>query len=85
MIKVKTIKLNPGDIVLACTDGLLDSVSLRGELYGKDRVQQLILDNKTFDSARMVQFVYDDLLQFVSKEVQDDVTIVSLRILKPQA
>jgi len=58
---------------------------LRGELYGKDRVQQLILDNKTFDSARMVQFVYDDLLQFVSKEVQDDVTIVSLRILKPQA
>lgn len=84
LVKVKKIKLNPGDIVLACTDGLLDSVSLRGEFYGKDRVQKLILDNKTYDSSRMVQFVFDDMLQFVSKELQDDVTLVSIKMLKPQ-
>ncbi len=84
LVKVKKIKLNPGDIVLACTDGLLDSVSLRGEFYGKDRVQKVILDNKTYDSSRLIQFIYDDMLQFVSKELQDDVTIVSLRMLKPQ-
>ena len=84
LVKVKKIKLNPGDIVLACTDGLLDSVSLRGEFYGKDRVQKLILDNKTYDSSRMIQFIFDDMLQFVSKELQDDVTIVSMRMLKSQ-
>lgn len=84
LVKVKKIKLNPGDIVLACTDGLLDSVSLRGEFYGKDRVQKVILDNKTYDSSRLIQFIFDDMLQFVSKELQDDVTIVSLRMLKPQ-
>ncbi|MCQ2580149.1 MAG: serine/threonine-protein phosphatase [Treponemataceae bacterium] len=84
LVRVKKIKLNPGDIVLACTDGLLDSVSLRGEFYGKDRVQKLIVDNKTYDSNRMVHFIYDDMVQFVSKEVQDDVTIVSIKMLKPQ-
>ena len=84
LVKVKKIKLNPGDIVLACTDGLLDAVSLRGEFYGKDRVQKVILDNKTYDSGRLIQFIFDDMLQFVSKELQDDVTIVSMRMLKPQ-
>ena len=84
LVKVKKIKLNPGDIVLACTDGLLDAVSLRGEFYGKDRVQKVILDNKTYDSSRLIQFIFDDMLQFVSKELQDDVTIVSMRMLKPQ-
>ena len=84
IIKVKKIKLNPGDIVLACTDGLLDSESLRGEMYGKDRVQKLILDNKTFDSSRLVKFLFDDMLQFTSKDLQDDVTAVAVRMLKVQ-
>ena len=82
VIKVKKIKLNPGDIVLACTDGLLDSESLRGEMYGKDRVQKLILDNKTFDSSRLVKFLFDDMLHFTSRDLQDDVTAVALRMLK---
>ncbi|MBO7485708.1 MAG: SpoIIE family protein phosphatase [Spirochaetaceae bacterium] len=84
IIKVKKIKLNPGDIVLACTDGLLDSESLRGEMYGKDRVQKLILDNKTFESGRLVKFLFDDMLQFTSKDLQDDVTAVAVRMLKVQ-
>ena len=76
--------MNPGDIVLACTDGLLDSESLRGEMYGKDRVQKLILDNKTFESGRLVKFLFDDMLQFTSKDLQDDVTAVAVRMLKVQ-
>lgn len=81
LIKVKKIKLNKGDIVLACTDGLLDSESLRGEMYGKDRVQKLIIENKSYDSSRLVQFVFDDMLQFTSKDLQDDVTAIAIRML----
>lgn len=84
IVKVKKIKLNKGDIVLACTDGLLDSESLRGEMYGKDRVQKLILDNKTFDSTRLVQFLVDDMLEFTSKDLQDDVTAVAIKMLDKQ-
>lgn len=80
LVKIKKIKLNKGDIVVACTDGLLDSESLRGEFYGKDRVQKVIIDNKTFDSNHLVQFLFDDMLQFTSKGLQDDVTAIAIRM-----
>jgi len=78
-ISVKTTKLNQGDIILACTDGLVQSHSLRGEMYGKERIQQAILDNSTYNAQRMAQFTFDDLIKFMSKEMEDDVSILVLK------
>ena len=78
-IAVKTTKLNRGDIILACTDGLIQSHSLRGEQFGKERVQQAILDNSTYPAQRMAQFTFDGLLKFMSKEMEDDVSILVLK------
>ena len=78
-ISVKTTKLNRGDIILACTDGLVQSHSLRGEMYGKERIQQVILDNSTYNAQRMTQFTFDDLMKFMSKEMEDDVSILVLK------
>ena len=78
-ISVKTTKLNRGDIILACTDGLVQSHSLRGEIYGKERIQQAILDNSTYNAQRMTQFTFDDLMKFMSKEMEDDVSILVLK------
>ena len=70
-----------GDIVLSCTDGLIETHSLRGEIFGKDRVQKALMDNATYPSAKMAQFTYDSLVQFTSKEIEDDVTILVLKYL----
>ena len=78
-ISVKTTKLNPGDIILACTDGLVQSHSLRGEQFGKERVQQALLDNSTYPAQRMVQFTFDSLGRFMSKEMEDDVSIFVMK------
>lgn len=78
-ISVKTTKLNRGDIILACTDGLIQSHSLRGEQFGKERVQQALLDNSTYPAQRMAQFTFDSLLRFMSKEMEDDVSILVLK------
>ncbi|MCQ2592362.1 MAG: serine/threonine-protein phosphatase [Treponema sp.] len=78
-ISVKTTKLSRGDIILACTDGLVDSHSLRGEQFGKERVQQCLLDNSTYPAQRMVQFTFDSLLKFMSKEMEDDVSILVMK------
>lgn len=78
-ISVKSTKLNPGDIILACTDGLVQSHSLRGEQFGKERIQQCILDNSTYPAQRMAQFTFDTLKRFMSKEMEDDVSIVVLK------
>lgn len=78
-ISVKTTKLNRGDIILACTDGLVTSHSLRGEQFGKERIQQCMLDNSTYPAQRMVQFTFDNLLKFMSKEMEDDVSLLVLK------
>ena len=78
-ISVKTTKLSSGDIILACTDGLIQSHSLRGEQFGKERVQQAILDNSTYPAQRMAQFTFENLQKFISKEMEDDVSILVLK------
>ena len=78
-VSVKTTKLNHGDIIMACTDGLIQSHSLRGEQFGKERVQQAVLDNSTYPAQRMAQFTFDGLVKFMSKEMEDDVSILVIK------
>lgn len=78
-LSVKTTKLSHGDNILACTDGLVQSHSLRGEQFGKERIQQALLDNSTYPAQRMAQFTFDGLLKFMSKEMEDDVSILVLK------
>ena len=81
LIKVKKVKLNPGDIVLACTDGLLNAKNIRGEKFGKDRIQQSIVENLFYPADKMSQFLHDQLLDFTSKELEDDVSVVTIKYL----
>ena len=78
-ISVKSTKLNRGDIILVCTDGLLQSHSLRGEQFGRERVQRVLIDNSTYPAQRMAQFTFDALTKFMSKEMEDDVSILILK------
>ncbi len=78
-LSVKTTKLNRGDIILACTDGLISSHSLRGEKYGRERVSQAVIDNSTYPAQRMAQFTFEGLRTFMSKEMEDDVSIFVLK------
>ena len=78
-LSIKTSKLQRGDIILACTDGLVQSHSLRGEQFGKERIQQAMLDNSTYPAQRMTQFIFDGLVKFMSKEMEDDVSILVLK------
>ena len=78
-LSVKTTKLNHGDIIMACTDGMIQSHSLRGEQFGKERVQQALLDNSTYPAQRMAQFTFEGLLKFMSKEMEDDVSILVIK------
>ncbi len=81
-IKVKKVKLNPGDIIFACTDGVLDSKSLRGEAFGKDRLQKSIIENTMLSAQNMISATYNSLLDFLTKELDDDVSIFTLKLLR---
>ena len=80
-VSVKQIKLNKNDIVLTCTDGLIESHSLRGEKFGKDRIQRFMVANAMYPASRMAQFEYDELMKFMSHEMEDDVSVLVLKYL----
>lgn len=80
-VKVKKIALNPGDIIVGCTDGLIESKSIRGEAFGKERVQKSILENLSYPSERMVNFMKTNLLEFTSRELDNDVSILAIKYL----
>jgi len=80
-LKVKKIVLNAQDIILMTTDGLVDSTNLRGERFGKDRVQRMLLDNRSYPASRMAQFLCDNLSDFVSRELEDDISVLVFKYL----
>lgn len=84
LIKVKKVKLNPGDIVVTCTDGLIDSKSLRGEQYGKERIQKSITESTAYSAQSMAYSMYQTASSFLSKELDDDVSILVIKRLGKQ-
>jgi serine phosphatase RsbU (regulator of sigma subunit) len=66
------------------TDGLVDSTNLRGERFGKDRVQRMLMDNRTYPSSRIAKFLSDSLSEFVSRELEDDITVLVFKYLSKE-
>lgn len=81
LIKVKKVKLSEGDMIMACTDGLIESRSLRGNVYGKSNIQSNFMENSGYPAGKMAQFAYDALVHFSSKELDDDITILVIKYL----
>jgi hypothetical protein len=80
-LHVKKVKLSAGDIAMICTDGLIESKSLRGEQFGKNRAQASLLENSRFPADKMAQFTYDSLVHFTSRALDDDITILVFKYL----
>ncbi len=82
LIRVKKVKLTAGDIIFACTDGLIESKSLRGESYGKTRVQSQLMENASYPAEKMGQFMYENLLDFTTRALEDDFTELVIKQMK---
>ncbi len=75
-----TIDLEPGDILVAYTDGLIETRSNDdGELYGRARVEESLLRNSSLPAAQLTRAIYQDAHTFGS--VTDD-TIVFAFVMK---
>jgi len=63
------IRLNPGDYLALCTDGLLEARNPSGELYGFDRLEALFAATPTADQAADVAVAFGQ---------DDDITVLTL-------
>jgi sigma-B regulation protein RsbU (phosphoserine phosphatase) len=78
----RTVQLEPGDIVLFYTDGVVESQNESQEIFGRDRLGQFLLGNQGRTSSAVLQALDATLAAFRGdRPFGDDVTCIALRVL----
>ena len=76
--------LQPGQVLMLGTDGLWEAADPQGNMYGKDRLRQLLKSQAHRDSSEIVAAVLDELNRFVRPgKFADDVTLVVAKVREP--
>ncbi len=75
-LKVRKITMNKNDTIVFTTDGLLEATNLKGDRFGNDRVSRILAANKDKPAKEIANAVYKSLLDFIAREIEDDVTIL---------
>jgi sigma-B regulation protein RsbU (phosphoserine phosphatase) len=81
--------LQPGDVILAYTDGVTDSTNFAGERFGKKRLRAAALkalgENPRMTSAELIERISWEVRQFAGLNPQpDDYTTVVVRVRSRQ-
>lgn len=75
-------QLHPGDTVLLYTDGLLESHNDEEVFYGKERLHDLIRQNRNTTAQELVDTLYDDIRSYEKASMPvDDISIMAVRYL----
>jgi len=78
--------LKPGDVLVIGTDGIWEMRSATGELFGKDRLRDIMKRDARKSAADIAKAIQDELTTFRGVVLpQDDVTFVVVRIATPAA
>src|SRR5262249_11539206 len=78
----KTVALEPGDVVLAYTDGIVEPENVYGEMFGEERLRDLAVKYAKADSAELIARTMEAVREWTgSSELQDDMTMVVARRL----
>jgi sigma-B regulation protein RsbU (phosphoserine phosphatase) len=76
----RTVELENGDVVVAYTDGIVEPENPYGEMFGEDRMKDLVLRYAYAGSSEIIARTMEAVVQFTgSSELQDDMTMVVVR------
>lgn len=75
-----TVRLNPGDWVLAYTDGVSEAVNTCGEEWGLDGLRRAAADAGALTADQMVQAIFAAMDDFSQGRQTDDATVAVLRV-----
>ncbi len=75
-----SVRLEPGDLLAFFTDGITEPENEFGEMFGEDRLTEVIVKNSERDTAEIIGVVMDSVRQWTgSPELQDDMTLLLAR------
>jgi sigma-B regulation protein RsbU (phosphoserine phosphatase) len=75
------VKLNSGDVVAVFTDGVTEAVDASNEMFGDERVEELIKVNRHLGAEEIKDIVFKEVLAYTRGLPQgDDITMIVLKI-----
>jgi sigma-B regulation protein RsbU (phosphoserine phosphatase) len=76
----KTVRLERGDILVTYTDGIVEPENVYGEMFGEERLREVLLRHSKADSKEMIARVMEAVVEWTGAgELQDDMTMVIAR------
>jgi serine phosphatase RsbU (regulator of sigma subunit) len=77
---VAETSLEPGDLMVAFTDGFFEQLSPTGEEFGEERLINFLRDHRDFDLLSLARELEAAVMRFADEaEQQDDMTHLLLR------
>lgn len=74
------LKLEPLDILYLYTDGVTEAIDEKNELYGEERLLDILNKNAKCSSEEICEAVRDDVEEFIEEKHQsDDITMLCFR------
>ena len=74
------VQLEPGDLLVWYTDGITEPEDAYGEMFGEERLIELIAKNAERPDAQIIRTVMESVRQWTaSPELSDDMTVVLAR------
>lgn len=79
--KNKEISVESGDIIITCTDGLIEALDTTGAQYSAKSLEKIIKQNHSLDGKAITERIKDDVKNFCGSAVQhDDQTFLVIKI-----
>ena len=76
-----TFLLEPGDILVAYTDGITESENVDGDCFGQDRLERILCNCTARDSQEVLQCILNELsAHSLGRSQADDMTLVVMRV-----
>ena len=78
-----SIQLSPGDKIFQYTDGVTEATNAAHELYGMERLTEVLVKNTDKKPAELLPIVKADIDAFVGEAPQfDDITMLCVSYMK---
>ncbi len=76
----RTVPLEHGDLLVAYTDGIVEPENAYGEMFGEDRLKELVSKYAHADSSELIAQTMEAVNEWTGAgELQDDMTMVVVR------
>jgi sigma-B regulation protein RsbU (phosphoserine phosphatase) len=79
--KPRQTRLSSGDVVVMYTDGVTEAVNADNEMFGEDRLEELVRKCVSLTAEQIKQRILDEVIRFTRGLPQgDDITLIVLKM-----